>query len=80
MPLTRLCCTCIAAGGAGERMGVVIFVGTVTAIYTSAGGLLVSIITDQGQVRWGRRPAGACRAVACGLAWSSLGVLHHEAT
>lgn len=35
---------------AGERMGVIIFVGLVTALYTATGGLLVSIITDQAQV------------------------------
>jgi hypothetical protein len=31
-------------------MGVIIFVGLVTALYTATGGLLVSIITDQAQV------------------------------
>lgn len=36
--------------GTGERLGVILFVGTVTACYTAAGGLFVSILTDQGQV------------------------------
>lgn len=35
---------------AGDRLGVIVFVGCVTAMYTAAGGLLVSILTDQGQV------------------------------
>jgi Na+/proline symporter len=35
----------------GERIGIIIFVGTTTALYTASGGLLVSIVTDQAQVR-----------------------------
>jgi Na+/proline symporter len=34
----------------GERVGIVVFVATVTAIYTAYGGLLVSILTDRAQV------------------------------